>query len=72
MWVTTAPAGQESVVSTTFTVTSVELTSLFDEWAKSVGVEDWAKINKGKGFEAKFNPRIKILNVVLLLAQDRI
>jgi arylsulfatase A-like enzyme len=28
----------------------------FEAWSKSVGVEDWARINKGKGFEAKFNP----------------
>lgn len=33
-----------------------ELTTLFDQWAKSVGVEDWSKINQGKGFEARFRP----------------
>ena len=33
-----------------------QLTALYNDWAKSVGVEDWAKINKGKGFEPKFNP----------------
>jgi arylsulfatase len=33
-----------------------QLTLLYTDWAKSVGVEDWATVNKGKGFESKFNP----------------
>jgi arylsulfatase A-like enzyme len=33
-----------------------ELLSLYDVWAKRVGVEDWKVIGKGKGFEPSFNP----------------
>ena len=33
-----------------------ELTVLYDNWAKQVGVQDWKVIGKGKGFEPSFNP----------------
>lgn len=33
-----------------------ELKGLYAVWAKSVGVEDWRVIGKGKGFEPSFNP----------------
>ncbi|WP_221392435.1 arylsulfatase [Dyadobacter sp. NIV53] len=33
-----------------------ELLALYDGWAKSVGVEDWKVIGKGKGFEPSFTP----------------
>ena len=33
-----------------------ELKTLYDAWAKSVEVEDWKVIGKGKGFEPSFNP----------------
>lgn len=33
-----------------------ELQGLYDTWAKSVKVEDWNVIGKGKGFEPSFNP----------------
>ena len=33
-----------------------ELKGLYAAWAKSVGVEDWKVIGKGKGFEPSFNP----------------
>lgn len=33
-----------------------KLTGLYNQWANQVGVEDWSKINQGKGFEPIFNP----------------
>ncbi|MCF0055417.1 arylsulfatase [Dyadobacter sp. CY356] len=35
---------------------AAELKGLYDTWAKSVKVEDWNVIGKGKGFEPSFNP----------------
>ncbi len=51
-----ADRGETSNVIAQHPGIAAELKGLYDQWAGSVGVEDWAKINQGKGFEPKFNP----------------
>jgi len=51
-----ADRGENNNVIAANAAVADELKGLYAAWAKSVGVEDWKVIGKGKGFEPSFNP----------------